>query len=255
VMAMVASALASAGRRTEARPLTLTALQLVEKNALGQPRAQDQLRALLQERLLLEVMTVPEAMAAIRAGGSLEAEATFVAVLARSGRTDLARQAAADLAQRTRGAGGPSRGRIQVSIAEALARSGDADGALTAARTIEERELLAAGLAHAAFGFADKGDRGRAEALIREVHEALPSIREVPYRSLAWATAAMARVRLGHYAAALAVPEGLPLDPSDRLLVHAAIIRDNSLRRDPALRDAFDRPSIRGLGRYDVHWP
>jgi hypothetical protein len=145
-------------------------------------------------------------------------------------------------------------GRVLVKVAEALAHSGDAERALTTARAIEERELQPAGVAHAALGFAAKGERGRAQALVQEVRSALRSIRDPDQRSLTWGALAIASVRLGRYAEALD-DDGLALDPRDRLLVCAAVIRDDVLRRHPERRDAFDRGPVQGLGRFGVYWP
>ena len=253
-LAVVASALVSANRRDEGRALVVTALDLVQRGP-GPPRYHEDVRTLLQDRLLLRVMTADEGASFFRKRKSAIEIANFAAVLARTGHADLARQMAVEAAKLAKDSPSLSApGRVLVKVAEALAHSGDAERALTTARAIEERELQPAGVAHAAFGFAAKGERGRAQALVQEVRSALRSIRDPDQRSLTWGALAIASVRLGRYAEALD-DDGLAVDPRDRVLVYAAVIRDDVLRRHPERRDAFDRGPVQGLGRFGVYWP
>ena len=252
--AMVASALVSAGRGDEARALVRSALTLVEKGP-GGARTRDEQRTLIHERLLLDVMPVAEAAAAIRQGGDALGQATFAVALARSGRGELARETALEAERRAEAADSSAvRGRVLVKVAEALAWSGDAERSLSAARAVVERELQASALAHAANGFAGRGDDDRAQSLIREVRQALPSIRDRDQQSLVWAQLARASIRLGRYAQALD-DDGLHLDPTDRVLICAAIVRDDAVRRHPERREAFDRGPAKRLGRFGLHWP
>jgi tetratricopeptide (TPR) repeat protein len=253
-IAVVAYGFASDGRSDEAKALTRRALALLETVPFG-PDARDKGRAQFQERLLLNVMTPSEAATLIRERGDPDEMASFAAVLARSGHTALAREMALDVTKRVEAATRVKPdARVLVKVAEALAKSGEAKLALSMARSIEEREMQAAALGHAAYGFAAEGDENRAQALVREVGEVLPSIRDRNRQSFVWATVAMASVRLGNYAAALD-DEGLVLNPNDEISVYTAIIRDEALRRNGSLRDLFDRGPVKGLGRHGLHWP
>jgi tetratricopeptide (TPR) repeat protein len=253
-VALLASAFASAGRPEEAKALTRRALALLEKAPIG-PDERDEAWAKFHERLLLRVMRVSEAVANIRERGNPDELASFATVLARAGHTDLARKIAreaAALVDATASGDGPAR--VLVKVADALARSGEAKLALSTARAIKARDMQAAALGHAAYGFAAEGDKRRAQALVREASEVLPSIRDRDRQSFVWATVAMASVRLGRYAEALN-DEGLALNPNDELVVYTAIIRDDALRRNGSLREIFDRGPSEGLGRVGLHWP
>ena len=62
-------------------------------------------------------------------------------------------------------------------------------------------------------------------------------------------------VRLGRYAAALLDDEAGWLTGADKLAIRTAVIRDDALRRDSRLRDAFERGPGRGFGRVGLYVP
>jgi hypothetical protein len=113
--------------------------------------------------------------------------------------------------------------------------------------------MRAAALAHAACAFAAEKKKDRAQALLREVGEVLPSIQDRDQQSFVWMTMAMANIRLGNYASALA-GKGVWLSPSHEVAVYAAIIQDDAMHRN-ADRVRFDQGPIDGLGKYGLHWP
>ena len=139
-------------------------------------------------------------------------------------------------------------------VAHALALSGDAKAALSMARKIEGREHQAAALAHAAYGFAATAQEDRARTLAQEVDKMLPSMSDRYQRSSVRAVLALTNVRLGRYAAALDDEQGWLLE-ADKLAIHTAMIRDDALRRDSRLRDAFEQGPGRGLGRLGLYVP
>ena len=252
-MAMVASALASEGSLDEARLLTRNALALVDTSPL-RADLRDPFRTLVHRRLLLKLVAPNEAVALVRDGGSPDDLASLAAVLARLGSVDLARELTRDVASHAKAtADRKERARLLTKVAEALAEAGEADSALAAARGIDERELQAAALAYAAYGFAAKGMEERVRTLAGEVDEILPSVRDPDQRSAVRLTLAMANVRLGRYAAALDEEAGVFV-PGAKLAVYTAIIRDDALRRDGRLREAFDRGPAKFLGRLTLHW-
>jgi tetratricopeptide (TPR) repeat protein len=254
VMTVVASALASRGRSDEAKALTLAALATLERAPID-PDERDVARVVLEQRLLLRVMTPSEAAALIRKRDSADELASFAVALARVGHADLARQIALDAAARIdalREQDG--QGRIRVKIAEALSRSGDAARALSTARSIKEPNRQAVALAQAAYGFASEGGEEQGRALIGEVGEILKTIENRDQQSLIWAMKGMASIRLGDYVDAMESGQLLP-NPDDHLAVYTAIIRDDALRRNGALRELFVRGPSEGLGRFELHWP
>ena len=252
--AVLASAAGKAGQSEEAMTLARAALTRLNKANLD-PDEREVLRMSLYKRLLLQVMTADKAVEFVGQSGDPEALATLAVALARSRQPALGRDVALLAAARARtGASQTARARTLVRAAEALARSGSAEQALTTAAAIEGSEARTLASAYAAYGFACQGNKDKAQKYIREVTAVLPSIRGERQQSSVFTALAMAHIQLGNYAAAWE-HEGIRLTSSDLLSIFTAMITDDAIRRNAALRDAFEREQNPGLGRYGLHWP
>jgi hypothetical protein len=253
--AELASTVFAKGQAEEAKNLTRTALMRLDKTNLD-PDERDPLRLIMQKRLLLRVMAAGEAVEFVGKFGSLEDLATLAVALVTSRQPDLGRDIALRAAERAKTSTRETeRARTLVKVAEALARSGSAERALAIATAIEESEARSSALAYVAYAFAREGNEDRARKLIREIGAVVPAIRGRSQRSSLFVTLAMTHLQLGNYAAAWDRPEGVALTSSDLLSISTAIIRDEAIKRNATLRDAFDQEQTGGLGRYGLRWP
>ena len=250
-IAIVASALAAAGQLPEGRALTRTAFALLETP----DTTRDNIRLEFQERLLLKVMTAKEATEFVAERGRPEEMVVLALTFARTRQIDLSNEMANAAARAAAAASKEKRGRVLVTIAEVEAIAGQPDRALSSAREIEDRELQAAGLAYAAYGFATQNQKSKADALLREVTPALPAMHDQNQRSAVELVLAKVQILEGNYSAAERRDDGFLLYPDDQFAVDTAIVRDTALRRNGALRDRFDNRPVQGIGRYGVDWP
>jgi hypothetical protein len=262
VTAIVASALVSANRPDEAREMTQAALARL-KTAPMSPYSRDVARSQFHERLLLELMSADDAARMVRAQGDSDELASLAVMLARARNPTLAAEVAQDAAGRAQLQGDErARARTLMKVAEALATSGRTEPALEIARAIDHAGLQAAALAYAAHGFAAQGNTSRAEEILYDLGEILPSISDPLELSTVWRLEAITRAQLGDYGAIydgaftnLGLNRQQVPYPADVLDVTSWVIRDAAARRNADLRNAPARWPTRGMGRYGLHWP
>jgi hypothetical protein len=262
-LAIVASALWLRGEVAKAKALTDACMQAFEdKVNLARTREQilsieqiENTRMYLQRHLLLEIMQVDEALQLLRRRDALDELATFATVLSDTGHLSAAQLLANELVVRIASAPPANGDWLRWKLANALSEH-NPEQALELARAVSGSAIQLYALSDAAFGFAARGAEARAVGLINEIVLRLPTIDDGNWREQIWLGKARALIRLHRYHDAMGSDELSPESPRSAALLSAwtLLLRDDAVRRNPKLKERFERGPTRGMGRYGLYW-